>query len=120
MLPNRPLHPVGPTFWIPHCFGNVRSALRVLRLRSRDGDLTAIASRSDSQRLNNRMISFSKFILKNMEPILLEWEKFAATLVPEAQRMDHAMLRDHGEKMLQAIARDVSKPESEKQRAEKS
>jgi len=66
------------------------------------------------------MISFSKFILKNMEPILLEWEKFAATLVPEAQRMDHALLRDHGEKMLQAIAGDLSKPESQKQKADKS
>ena len=34
------------------------------------------------------MITFSKFILKDIEPILMEWEKFAATLVPEAQRMD--------------------------------
>lgn len=66
------------------------------------------------------MISLSKFILKNMEPILLEWEKFAATLVPEAQRMDHTLLRDHGEMMLQAIARDLCKPESEKQKADKS
>jgi len=66
------------------------------------------------------MNSFSKFILKNMEPILVEWEKFAATLVPEAQRMDHALLRDHGEKMLQAIAQDLSKPESEKEKADKS
>lgn len=66
------------------------------------------------------MISFSKFILKNMEPILVEWEKFAAALVPEEQRMDHALLRDHGEKILEAIARDLSKPESEKQKADKS
>jgi diguanylate cyclase (GGDEF)-like protein/PAS domain S-box-containing protein len=66
------------------------------------------------------MITLSKFILKNMEPILMEWEKFAATLVPEAQRMDHATLRDHGEQMLEAIALDLSKPESEKQKADKS
>jgi diguanylate cyclase (GGDEF)-like protein/PAS domain S-box-containing protein len=66
------------------------------------------------------VITFSNFILKNMEPILLEWEEFAATLVPEAQRMDHVMLRDHGEKMLQAIALDLCKPESEKQKADKS
>jgi len=66
------------------------------------------------------MITFSNFILKNIEPILMEWEKFAATLVPEAQRMDHAMLRDHGEQMLEAIALDLSKPESEKQQADKS
>jgi hypothetical protein len=34
--------------------------------------------------------------------------------------MDHVMLRDHGEKMLQAIALDLRKPESEKQQADKS
>jgi PAS domain-containing protein len=34
--------------------------------------------------------------------------------------MDHAMLRDHGEQMLEAIALDLSKPESEKQKADKS
>ena len=34
--------------------------------------------------------------------------------------MDRALLRDHGEKMLQTIARDLSKPESSKQQAEKS
>lgn len=80
---------------------------------NRDGSLSAIANPAVLQGLRNRVISFSKFILKNMEPILLEWEDFAATLVPEAQRMDHVLLRDHGEKMLQAIARDLCKPESE-------
>jgi diguanylate cyclase (GGDEF)-like protein/PAS domain S-box-containing protein len=66
------------------------------------------------------MARLSNFILKNLEPIMLEWEMFAATLVPEAQRMDHVLLRDHGEKMLKAIALDLSKPESEKQKVDKS
>lgn len=38
--------------------------------------------------MSTPVITFSKFILKDIEPILMEWEKFAATLVPEAQRMD--------------------------------
>ncbi|MBC7994954.1 MAG: GGDEF domain-containing protein [Rhizobacter sp.] len=65
-------------------------------------------------------MSFSKFILKNLEPILLEWEAFAATLVPEEQRMDRELLRDHGKKMLETIARDLSQPESAQQKSDKS
>jgi diguanylate cyclase (GGDEF)-like protein/PAS domain S-box-containing protein len=66
------------------------------------------------------MPSLSKFIVKNMEPILVEWEKFAATLVCDEQREDHALLRDHGQKMLEAIALDLTKSESAKQKSDKS
>lgn len=66
------------------------------------------------------MISLAKFILKDMEPILMEWETFAATLVAEGQRTDRVLLRDHGEQMLQAVARDLSKPQSKKEKADKS
>src|SRR5450631_1976982 len=55
-----------------------------------------------------------------MECLLQEWEKFAATLVPEAQHGDSAMLRDHGKLMLEAIAADLTRPESAEQQAEKS
>ena len=65
-------------------------------------------------------MNLSNFILKNIEPILVEWETFAATLVQDAVRMDHVMLRDHGKKMLEAIAKDLSQPESAKQKADKS
>ncbi|MBW8079173.1 MAG: PAS domain S-box protein, partial [Gallionella sp.] len=55
-----------------------------------------------------------------MERLLKEWEQFAATLVPEAQRAESAMLRDHGKLMLKAIAADMTRPESADQQAEKS
>lgn len=55
-----------------------------------------------------------------MERLLKEWEQFAATLVPEAQRAESAMLRDHGRLMLTAIAADMTRPESAEQQAEKS
>lgn len=62
----------------------------------------------------------SHFILQNLEPILVEWEKFAATLVPASQRADQAMLRDHVKKMLETIAADLARPESAHDQAEKS
>jgi diguanylate cyclase (GGDEF)-like protein/PAS domain S-box-containing protein len=65
-------------------------------------------------------VTLSEFILSNMERLLQEWETFAATLVPEAQRGDAAMLRDHGQLMLEAIAADLTRPESADEQAEKS
>jgi diguanylate cyclase (GGDEF)-like protein/PAS domain S-box-containing protein len=65
-------------------------------------------------------VNLSDFILANMERLLKEWEQFAATLVPEAQRAESAMLRDHGRLMLTAIAADMTRPESAEQQAEKS
>ncbi|RCN56376.1 GGDEF domain-containing protein [Acidiferrobacter thiooxydans] len=62
----------------------------------------------------------SHFIMQNLESILVEWEKFAATLVPESQRADQAMLRDHVRKMLETIAADLARPESAHDQAEKS
>ena len=66
------------------------------------------------------MMRLANFILKDIETILVEWEKFAATLVPEAMRMDRAMLRDHGKLMLEVIAKDLSEPESAEQKEDKS
>ena len=51
-----------------------------------------------------KMTNLSKFITKNFEPILIEWERFAATLFPEGQQTDRSILRDHGKEMLEAIA----------------
>jgi len=65
-------------------------------------------------------MTLSKFILKNMESILQEWEEFAATLVPVDQEMNQAQLRDHGKKMLEAIAADLARPETAHDKAEKS
>jgi len=62
----------------------------------------------------------SSFILQNLEPILMEWEKFASTLIPASQKPDQAMLRDHVKKMLETIAADLARPESAHNRIEKS
>ena len=65
-------------------------------------------------------MNLSTFITKNIEPILVEWERFALTVFPEGQRTDSATLRDHGKKMLLAIALDLSEPETAKQQSKKS
>ena len=62
----------------------------------------------------------SRFILQNLEPILIEWEKFAATLVPASQKRDQVLLRDHLKLMLETISVDLARPESAHHRAEKS
>jgi diguanylate cyclase (GGDEF)-like protein/PAS domain S-box-containing protein len=66
------------------------------------------------------MMTLSQFILKNMEAILQEWEQFAATLVPAAQKKDKAMLRDHGKKMLETIAADLTHSQTAYAKAKKS
>jgi len=50
----------------------------------------------------------ASFIIENIETILQEWEEFAATLVPAAQKDNGVMLRDHANKMLRAIAADLA------------
>lgn len=60
------------------------------------------------------------FIRSNMEPILQAWEEFASTLVPPALTMDSKALRDHARYMLEAIALDLSKDQTEAQQFIKS
>lgn len=60
----------------------------------------------------------STFILTNLEPILSEWEKFAAT-VPATEGMDSRALRDDAERMLVVIARDLETSQSPKQQERK-
>ena len=52
----------------------------------------------------------SEFILQNMEPILAEWETFAATLLPAATGMNSLALRDHAAQILKAVAHDLTTP----------
>jgi len=47
---------------------------------------------------------FAKFILRNMESILAEWEAFASTLLPAAEGMTPLALRDHAKQILEAVA----------------
>ncbi|HLO64045.1 MAG TPA: HAMP domain-containing sensor histidine kinase [Azonexus sp.] len=55
-----------------------------------------------------------------MEKILESWEAFAATRLPAAASMGSLELRDHAQQILEAIAADLSTPQSRKQQAEKS
>jgi hypothetical protein len=60
------------------------------------------------------------FILDNMETILREWEAFAATLLPAAADMTSLALRDDAKQILEAVAKDLSTPQTKDAQAEKS
>ncbi|HET8635782.1 MAG TPA: sensor histidine kinase, partial [Acidobacteriaceae bacterium] len=62
----------------------------------------------------------AEFILGNMEAILAEWEAFAATLLPAATGMTSRALRDHAQAILEAVARDISTPQTRHEQSEKS
>lgn len=47
------------------------------------------------------------FIEQNLEPILQEWDTFARTLLPAADSMSAAALRDHARQILMAVAADM-------------
>jgi signal transduction histidine kinase len=49
----------------------------------------------------------AEFILRNMESILVEWERFAARQLPAAASMESLALRDHAKQILQAVAKDL-------------
>jgi signal transduction histidine kinase len=55
-----------------------------------------------------------------METILREWEAFAQTLFPAASHMTPLALRDHAEKIMEAVVADLSTPQSGEEQAEKS
>ena len=60
------------------------------------------------------------FILMNMEAIVVEWEEFAASLLPAAEGMSSLALRDHAVQILQAVATDMSTYQSRQQQLDKS
>ena len=60
------------------------------------------------------------FILRDMESILAKWEAFAATRLPAAASMASLELRDHAQQILEAIAADLSTPQSREEQAAKS
>lgn len=60
------------------------------------------------------------FILHNMEAILAEWEAFAASLLPAASGMTSSALRDHAKQILEAVAKDLSTPQTREAQSEKS
>lgn len=62
----------------------------------------------------------SEFIVGDMENILATWEAFAATQLPAAARMDSLALRDHAQQILEAVARDITAPQSRAEQTQKS
>jgi signal transduction histidine kinase len=62
----------------------------------------------------------SQFIKGNIEPILVEWEAFSRTMIPPAETMSVAELRDHARDILLAIAQDMDTAQSEHERQAKS
>lgn len=61
----------------------------------------------------------AQFILENVEPILVEWEAFARSLLP-GEKMTVAELRDDAESILLATARDMQNFQSLQQQQNKS
>lgn len=61
----------------------------------------------------------SSFIESNIEEISVEWERFAATLIPE-ENFSTLVLRDHVLEMLHEIARDMNRHQSPLQQQMKS
>lgn len=59
------------------------------------------------------------FILSNVEPILGEWEIFARS-IGAGEHLDSVALRDHGDQILRATARDMTSTQTAVERARKS
>ena len=60
------------------------------------------------------------FILRDMESIVVEWEAFAATLLPAAASMTPLALRDEAKQILEAVATDLSTPQTKQAQIDKS
>jgi signal transduction histidine kinase len=60
------------------------------------------------------------FIQRDLEAILIQWEAFAATLLPAAADMDSQALRDHAEQILRAVCKDLETSQNDGQREQKS
>lgn len=62
----------------------------------------------------------STFITDRMDDILVEWDKYAATMTPAADSMSLRALRDHAESMLREIAKDLDSAQTAKEQHKKS
>lgn len=65
-------------------------------------------------------MKLSKFIIENMETILIEWESFAKTILPAAETMDSLALRDHAKQILEAVAKDLETYQTDQEQSDKS
>jgi signal transduction histidine kinase len=62
----------------------------------------------------------AEFIRRNLEPILAEWEAFAASLLPAAAGLTSLALRDHAAVILEAVAKDLGASQTREAQSEKS
>ena len=62
----------------------------------------------------------AQFITEDIEPILVEWEAFACSLLIDGQKMTSLALRDHASQILQAIALDIEESQTDLEQAYKS
>jgi len=65
-------------------------------------------------------IRLSSFLRSNAAEILRQWDEFASTVEHTGKPLDRAALRDHAGQILQAIAADLERPQSEAARDAKS
>ncbi|MFP3570049.1 histidine kinase dimerization/phospho-acceptor domain-containing protein, partial [Paraburkholderia sp. SIMBA_030] len=57
---------------------------------------------------------------RDIEPILAQWEAFAATLLPAAANMESLALRNHAQHILHAVAKDLRTSQTREAQREKS
>jgi len=65
-------------------------------------------------------VRLANFILREIKPILAEWEAFAATRLPAAEKLTPLALRDHAEQILRAIAKDLDTTQTSSEQSAKS
>lgn len=95
------------------------SSLGGLRVGSR----RAISPRPCSQSVitrKNCQMRLAPFIRANANPIIGEWEKFAATLIPAAEDMNSRALRNHIKDILAFAADDIEAPQTSTEQVTKS
>ena len=60
------------------------------------------------------------FIRCDMEAILVQWEAFAAAQLPAAASMKPLALRNDASLILEAVAKDLTQPQTDEEQARKS
>lgn len=65
-------------------------------------------------------MKLSLFIRDNLDEIIADWTRFAATLVPAGSTMSRRALQDHSRQILLSVANDMERYETEAQRVSKS
>lgn len=65
-------------------------------------------------------MKLSDFINQHMSKILSDWDQHAGKSTPAADHMSTTALRDHAEKMLRAIARDIDSSQTSEEEYDKS